>query len=57
MTRPTLTYDLAMAAAQDVGNRAMRAGGRVVWNDDDWNAAADELDRLMSLPEPEEPTP
>ena len=47
MTRPILTYDLAMAAAQDAGNRSMRAGGRVDWNDDDWNAMCAEFDRLI----------
>lgn len=31
MASPTITYGLAMAAAQDAGNRHMRAGRRTKW--------------------------
>lgn len=44
--RPVLTYDLAMAASQDAGNRSMRKAERKVWNEDDYNAAAAEFDRV-----------
>ena len=41
-----LTYDLAMAAGRDAANRSMRAAGRSCWNEDDYNVAARELQRL-----------
>ena len=44
-----LTYNLAMAAGQDAGNRSMRKAGRTQWNDDDWDAAAAETQRLIRL--------
>jgi hypothetical protein len=44
-----ITYAIAMAAGQDAGNRSMRASGRTSWNEDDWNAAAAETERLMAL--------
>jgi len=44
-------YDLAHAASRDAGNRSMRAAGRSKWNQDDYNVACAEFDRLM--PEPE----
>lgn len=42
----TLTYSIAMAAARDAGNRAMRAAGRTVWSRADYNAMAAEFARL-----------
>jgi hypothetical protein len=44
-----MTYKIAMAAAQDAGNRAMRAGGRKVWSAGDYRKACDELERLLAL--------
>lgn len=41
-----MTYKLAMAAAQDAGNRAMRAGGRKVWSAGDYRKACKEFERL-----------
>lgn len=37
---------LARAAATDAANRHMRAAGRKVWNRDDYNVAAEELERI-----------
>lgn len=36
-----LTYETAMAAARDAGNRSMRQAGRQSWDADDYNAAAE----------------
>lgn len=44
----TLTQDLARAAATDAGNRSMRKAGRTKWDADDFNAAAQEYDRLLT---------
>jgi hypothetical protein len=38
--------ELVRAAAHDAGNRHMRKNGRGVWNEEDYNAAVAELDRL-----------
>ena len=46
MARLAMTYELAMAAAQDAGNRQMRKAGRDRWSVEDWNRACDEFDRL-----------
>jgi hypothetical protein len=45
----TLTPALAKAAAMDAGNRSMRKAGRVAWNEDDFDTATSELDRLQSF--------
>lgn len=45
--RPVMTYELAMAAAADAANRAMRSGGREVWSQEDYNAGVREFDRLF----------
>lgn len=42
----TLTPAMIRAAAQDAGNRSMRAAGRSKWSKVDWNAAAAEFARL-----------
>lgn len=42
-----LTYDLAMAAGRDAGNRSMRKAGRSAWNREDWGAAAECTNRLL----------
>ena len=48
--KPTLTYEIAMAAGQDAGNRNMRKHHRIRWNLEDRNIAAavcnDLLDRI-----------
>lgn len=51
-----LTPDLAKAAGLDAGNRSMRAAGRTVWNEEDYDAASQELTRLMRKIEPDNPT-
>jgi hypothetical protein len=42
-----MTYQIAHAAGWDAGNRSMRAAGRTKWNEDDWNAAAEVMYRLL----------
>ena len=44
------TYELAMAASRDAGNRSMRAAGRTAWNEDDWNVAVATFERLYPAP-------
>jgi hypothetical protein len=41
-----MTYQLAMAAATDAGNRNMKQAGRSKWNQADYNTAVRELNRL-----------
>lgn len=48
--QPTLTYKLAMAAAQDAGDRSMRAAGRTVWSELDYAAAVRMFTRLCPPP-------
>ena len=43
------TYELAMAASRDAGNRSMKKAGRMKWNRDDWNTSVDTLDRLYPV--------
>lgn len=43
---PEVTYGLAMAAAQDAGNRSMREGRRTVWAVKDWYVACETFERL-----------
>ena len=42
-----LNYTLCMAAGKDAGNRNMRKHNRKSWNEDDWNVAADEANKLL----------
>lgn len=42
----TITVAIARAAAQDAGNKHMKDAGRTTWNEEDWNAAAEELGKL-----------
>ena len=42
-----VTYEIAHAASQDAGNKHMRAAGRTKWNEDDWNVATAEFERLF----------
>jgi hypothetical protein len=46
-----LTYNLAMAAAWDEGNRSMKKAGRKKWNDEDWIAAAKKANELLDMME------
>ena len=41
-----MTRELAYAASLDAGNRAMRAGGRTAWSEDDYNTVIREFRRL-----------
>jgi hypothetical protein len=43
------TYQIAMAAGQDAGNRSMREAGRTAWNEDDYNTAAEVANRLLDM--------
>jgi len=49
MSRITLTRELSFAAAWDVAMKRMRAAGRKKWNQEDYNVAAREFDRLWPL--------
>ena len=49
--KPTITYQIAMAAAQDAGNRHMRAAGRTKWDEEDWNHACETFKRLWPQPD------
>ena len=46
MPLPTLTRDLARAAAADAANRQARAAGRAAWSEEDYNLACAEFERL-----------
>jgi hypothetical protein len=47
--KPKLTYDIARSAGMDAGNRSMRKANRAHWNEDDFNAAARETNRLIDI--------
>jgi hypothetical protein len=47
MTRQALTIEMAHAAGEDAANRNMRAANRKVWNEEDYNIAVEEFDRLL----------
>ena len=44
-----ITYKIAMAAGTDAANKQMRKAGRAVWNESDYNLAADTANRLMGV--------
>lgn len=44
-----MTRELAYAASLDEANRAMRAGGRKAWNEDDYAVAIKEFNRHWPL--------
>ncbi len=46
-----LTRDLAWSVSIGAANRAMRAGGRTEWSQEDYNEARKEFDRLWPLSE------
>jgi hypothetical protein len=43
----TMTYKIAMAAGRDAGNKSAKASGRTSWNEDDFNAAAAVVAKLI----------
>lgn len=45
----TLTRKLAWASSTDAGNRSMRKAGRDKWDQEDYNAAVDEFNRLWPI--------
>jgi hypothetical protein len=44
-----LTYKVAHAAGEAAGNQSMRDAGRKTWNIDDYNAAAEETNKLLDI--------
>lgn len=44
-----LTPKIIHSAATDAGNRNMRKNGRTIWDEDDFEAAARESERLYKL--------
>lgn len=40
-------YQIARAAGTDAGNRSMKKASRKVWNQDDYNVAANEMNRIL----------
>lgn len=44
------TQQLANAAATDAANRQMRASGRTIWNEEDYNLACRVFERLFPQP-------
>lgn len=45
----TMTKALARAIGLDAGNRSMKRGGRLKWNEEDSNAATDAYMRALAL--------
>lgn len=41
-----ITPDIARAIGQDAANRNMASAGRTVWNEEDYNLAVAEMNRL-----------
>jgi hypothetical protein len=52
MAKVEITYELAMAAGRDAGNRSMREGRRTKWAVKDWNTACETFERLYGKPKP-----
>lgn len=50
MAKIEMTYSIAMAAAQDAGNRSMREGRHTKWAVKDWNVACETFERLYDMP-------
>lgn len=44
-----MTREIANAASKDAADRSMRTAGRTHWNEDDYNVAVDEFNRLWPL--------
>ena len=51
MSKPTMSYDIAMAIFKDAANRSMRKAGRTVWSVEDFNAGVDAFDRCLPCEE------
>lgn len=49
-----ITYDIAMAASRDAGDRSMRSDGRVEWSEKDWNVACETFERLYGVRDAEQ---
>lgn len=47
MAKVKMTYELAMAAGQDAGNKHMRKADRTFWNKNDYYVATKEARRLL----------
>lgn len=48
MMKPlVMDRELANAISLDAGNASMRKGGRVAWNEDDYNAAVEAFNRCL----------
>lgn len=47
--KPKMTLSLAYAIGRDAGAKSARAGGRVTWNEDDWNAASSATIKALEL--------
>ncbi len=47
-----LTPAIIRTAATDAGNRSMRKGNRTAWNEDDYDAACAEFERLSQMLDP-----
>ena len=54
MAKRKLTYEMCHAAGTDTGNRRMRKDNRTIWNREDFNAAAQEQNRLLDILESHE---
>lgn len=44
-----LTYQIAMAAGQDAGDKHARTHGRSVWNEEDFDVAAETFRKLHQM--------
>lgn len=47
--RQQVTVEVIMSAGWDAGNRSMESAGRRTWNEDDYNAAVRETERLYGI--------
>jgi hypothetical protein len=43
------SYEMAMAAGRDAGNRSAKDAGRTAWNDADWGAAREVFNRIQDI--------
>ena len=50
--RFTLDRDIAYSAGVDAANVNMRHAGRKKWNDEDYNIAVKEMNRLLDIIDP-----
>lgn len=47
-----ISLAMARAAGWDEGNRSMRAAGRTAWNEEDWRAAVQVVERYIEAVPP-----